>query len=120
MTPHVPPTETTVTPLHPQETVLGAIQNALQVAMFGSEGYYCGAGTDHTACAAFADIARLLKMAAGQLGEPNVNAVNAARQIVATGYHGAGADDIDKRWTRDLCAAIISAQLRGPAIVEPQ
>lgn len=97
-----------VTPLHVNETPLGALRNALSLAelygnpLGGESWYQCRCAHD--------DVARLIRAALAKLSEPSAGAIRAAQTLAPTvsiGAHG----EVNERWARDLCAAILHAQL---------
>ena len=94
---------TNIIPMHSQETVEGAIRNALQIAQVWEQDAYRG---DRPA---FLNIARLLRHALEQLGEPNLAAVQAA-EVLLREWHGT---PDEQRSARDTAAGILHAQMTG-------
>jgi len=85
------------------------LRNALQIAEMGSAGSFGLAPEYENAIAAFSDVARLLRHAISQLGEPSLETVQAASTLVreSDGFRE------DPRWIRDLCQGILDAQIKG-------
>jgi len=91
-----------MTTLHPiRQSPVEDLRNALQIAEL-----WTGAGPDADAAR---DIARLLRHAISQLGEPSLETVQAASTLVreSDGFRE------DPRWIRDLCQGILDAQIKG-------
>lgn len=100
---------TPVTPLHSQETVAGALRNALTVACMGRDGLYGGdSRTDHIH-SAFADIVRLLRHTLEGLSEPNLAAMQAG-EVLLREWQGTPEPE---RQLRDTIAGIVAAQVSG-------
>ena len=98
-----------VTPLHSQETVEGALRNALQIAdAYAELAPRPLSNGDQAQADAFASIARLIRHALDQLGKPNEAAIQAAKLFV-----DAAGPEHWERQARDCAAAVISKQLRG-------
>ena len=116
---------TEVTPLHPVETVEGALRNALTIAELWAVGVLVQATpqaqVEITAelTAAHRDVARLLRHALAQLGEPNTAAIDAAKVVLRERNALAGFADDEVRYARDCAAAILDAQLRGAPPPQP-
>ena len=98
---------TNVTPLvqPPRDDIV----NALYIAELGGDGQYGGNNRYDEVSSAFQDIARLLKHALEQLGEPNLAAVQAT-EILVREWHGT---PDGQRSARDTAAGILHAQLTG-------
>src|SRR4029077_5325827 len=94
---------------HSQETIEGALRNALTIASVWADPAIRGEPEINDA---FASITRLLKHALAGLGEPNESAVRAAGLMFGFDLALHNAENV-RREARDAAAAVISAQLRG-------
>ena len=89
----------------PQETVEGALRNALQIAQLYGDPSVTVRGITQSA---LQDVARLLRHALAGLSEPNEAAISAALCWVPATVNA------DRRYVgRDCAAAILNAQLKG-------
>jgi len=112
---------TEVTPLHPVETVEGALRNALTIAELWAVGVLVQATpqaqVEITAelTAAHRDVARLLRHTLSGLSEVSPAAVSEALVLIRClpAYAGLEALTVTEREARDIAAAILDAQLRG-------
>ncbi len=91
---------------HSQETIIGAIRNAAQIAQLWS---MPETSTNARARSVFADIARLLSGALGGLSEPNLAAMQAGAILLAE-WQGTPEP---QRQLRDTIAGILHAQVSG-------
>jgi len=96
---------TEVTPLHPVETVEGALRNALTIAEMGRDGYLHDEVRE-----GYQDLARLLRHTLNGLSEPNATAIQTAYALI---FGSDEATPESLRVARDEAAAILSSQLRG-------
>lgn len=92
-----------------QQSIVEDLRNALTIAGMGRDRYFGVHPPSNDAIGAFGDIARLLRHALDQLGEPNLAAVQAA-EILVREYHGS-LDD--QRNARDVAAGILKAAVTG-------
>jgi hypothetical protein len=107
---------TDVTPLHPVETVEGALRNALTIAEMGRDGYLHDEVRE-----GYQDMARLLRHTLNGLSEVSPAAVSEALVLIRClpAYAGLEALTVTEREARDIAAAILDAQLRGAPPPQP-
>jgi len=108
---------TDVTPL--VQPPVEDLRNALQIAEAQIEVADIGMGPMSELVPTFESIARLLRHALAQLGEPNTAAIDAAKVVLRERNALAGFADDEVRYARDCAAAILDAQLRGAPPPQP-
>lgn len=94
--------ETPVTPI--QQPPVEDLLNALQIA----QAWY-----DQTGMLPYGDIARLIRHALDQLGEPNLASIQAAATMLREAQAESQGFAVNQRYARDAAAAILKAQLTG-------
>ena len=103
---------TDVTPLHANETPLGALRNALSLAELWKDEVLRLPAGEHSQ--ALHDIARLIRDALQKLSEVSPGAIRAAvleLRNAARAYDEDGT--LNERYARDTAAAILKAALEG-------
>jgi len=97
---------TTPQPIRPEQPPVEDLRNALQIVeMYGDPMVQAPSFPDH---ALFADIARLIRHALSQLGEPSLEAVQAA-EVMIREWEGS----LEPRNIRDVAAVILHAAVTG-------
>lgn len=86
------------------------IRNAAQIAQSWAESRALSGSPYGDA---FGDVARLLKHALAQLGEPNFASIQAAATMLRDAPGPGDPTDFENRYARDTAAVILNAQLRG-------
>src|SRR5712664_2430470 len=104
---------TNVTPLHSQETVVGALRNALMIAQEWGRLDWGSAMTVPNAAlkdsiASHEAVARLIRHAIEGLSDPNLAAVQAAATMLRE-----APENPSSRYSRDTAAAVLRAAVTG-------
>lgn len=92
-----------------QQPCLEDLKNALTIAEMGRDRYFGVHPPSNDAIGAFGDIARLIRHALEQLGEPNLAAIQAGEVLLKEWQ---GTPD-ERRSLRDTIQGILTAQLSG-------